>query len=388
VVIEQNYEKESMTRSANEFIFKIVHGVTDMIEYVDKEDLEIRVISSSNEIVDIESDWNALVNTSCNNPFLLSEFVRRFIDSNHADWDPLVLIVSAKNSVVGIAPFMTKKKLGVRSVKFVHKSVLSPDFIICDQYREQCIAQTLEFLFKTLKCKFAALSFPVESPNFQILKQQCKANRIHLRTSSEMGHRVLPVNCTWNEFESMRGKNFRNQFKKTKRKLDQAGSWKITCSSASEVTYAVRKILDVEKTSWKEAWRIQRNEKTDTDLMTIIKAMQHTAEIEPSFKWNVWFLELSKQTLAYLLVLRYKEVAFLTKTSYNERYRRFYPGQYLRNSVIRELFNNRQVKSIDFLTDLSHHRTWTSICLPRVGVTLANGTLPTITKSVFEKIFG
>jgi hypothetical protein len=351
-----------------------------------EEAVKIRVISNSNKILEMEPTWNALTSKSCKNPFLLSGFVKQFIESNrYTGWTPLVLVVSAKNKIVGIAPFMTKKKFGVRSVKFVHESVFSPDFIVHDQHREICIAHTLDFLFKTLKCKFADFSLPVESPNSQILKQQCKANGIHFWTASEMGHRILPVRCTWTEFEAMKGKNFRQQFKKAKRKLDRAGSWKIICAAGNEGTDAVEKILDVERMSWKEAWRIQRGEKIDEDLMTIIKASQHTAKIEPTFKWNVWFLELNNQTLAYLLVLQYKEVAFLTKTSYDERYREFYPGQYLRNSVIRELFNETQVKSIDFLSDLPHHQTWTSVCLQRVRVTLAKGVLPIIAQSMFVK---
>ena len=354
----------------------------------DKEDLDIRVISSSNEIAQMESDWNALVKTSCDNPFLLSEFARQIANSKlSTGWAPLVLIMSARGNIVGISPFMTKMKFGVRFVKFVYRSTLSPDFITFDQHREACIARTLEFLFKTLKCKFADFSLPVESPNFRILKQQCKANKIQLWTTCEMGHRILPVNCTWNEFESMKRKNFRSQYKKIRRKLDKAGSWKITCSTADEGNYAVKKILDVEEKSWKEAWRTKQGKKTDAALMTIIKAMQQTAAIEPTFKWNVWFLELNQHKLAYLLVLQYKEVAFLTKTSYDKKYSEFYPGSYLRHAVIRDLFNGGRVKSIDFLTDLPHQRTWTPVCLPRVKVRLAKGVLPTILKSTFVNDF-
>jgi hypothetical protein len=359
-----------------------------MSEHATEEDVEIRVISNPNKIVEMESDWNALVDASCKNPFMLSEFVRQFMSSNRStSWTPLVLVVSAKNNVVGIAPLMAKKKFGVRSVKFVYNSAFSPDFIIYNQHRESCIAHTLDFLFKTLNCKFADLLLPVESPNFQILKQQCNAKRIHLWTAPEMGHRVLPVGCTWNEFESMRGKKFGHKFKKARRKLDQAGAWKITCTAANEGNYAAKKVLDVEKTSWKEALRIQRGEKTDAELMTIIKAMQNTVKIEPAFKWNVWFLELKNQTIAYHLVLQYKETAFFAKTSYDKKYGQLYPGKYLCNFIIHELFNEKEVKNIDFLTDLPFHRTWTSICLPRAKVTLAKGILPSIAKSVFVNDF-
>ena len=133
--------------------------------------------------------------------------------------------------------------------------------------------------------------------------------------------------------------------------------------------------------SWKEKWRTQTGEKTDEDLLAILKASQRTARIEPNFKWNVWFLELNNQTLAYNLVLQYKKVAFMTKMSYDDRYRRFYPGIYLANSVIRELFNKEQVKSIDFLTDLPFLQSWASISLNRTRVMLAKGVVPTIVRS-------
>jgi hypothetical protein len=348
--------------------------------------VEIRVISDSHKISEMESDWNTLVNKSSNNPFLLSAFAKQFIDSNRVkNWNPLILVVSDKNSVIGIFPFMMKERFGFRSVKFVYESCYSPDFIVQNQHREICIVHILDFLFSTLKCKFAYLSLPLESPNLEVLKRQCEAKGIRFRIDSEMGHRILPVRCSWTEFEAMRGRNFRKKFRKTKRKLNRAGSWKITYTVGNEETSVIEKILDVEKTSWKEAWRIQRGEKVDQDLITILKASQQTAKIEPGFKWNVWFLELNNQTLAYYLVLKYKDDAFLTKSSYNERYRALYPGQYLRNSVIHELFNEKQVKNIDFLSDLPHHRTWTSLCLSRIRITLTKGLLPNISQSALAR---
>ena len=59
-----------------------------------------------------------------------------------------------------------------------------------------------------------------------------------------------------------------------------------------------------------------------------LQTSQHTGRIEPNFNWSVWFLELNNKTLASCLVLRYKKVASITKGSYNEQYKRFYPGIY------------------------------------------------------------
>jgi CelD/BcsL family acetyltransferase involved in cellulose biosynthesis len=346
------------------------------------EKVSVRVISDLNSIFQMERVWNTLVERSSQNPFLLNGFIAKFIESNHSNgWAPLVLVISADNGIIGIAPLMTKKKFGVRTVRFLHSSSYSPDFIFYDQYRETCIAHTLDFLFKTLRCTFADFPFPGDSPNLRVLRQQSKPNRIHFCTLPIMGHCILPKKCTWTEFERLKGNNFVRQLKKIERKLDRAGSWRIVCVDGNEESDAVRKILYVERMSWKEAWRAERGDKIDEELLAILNGAQHTARIEPNFKWNVWFLELNNQTLAYNLVLQYKKVAFMTKMSYDDRYRRFYPGVYLANFVIRELFKKEQVKSIDFLTDLPFLRNWTSISLNRIRVMLAKGVVPTIVRS-------
>jgi hypothetical protein len=107
----------------------------------------------------------------------------------------------------------------------------------------------------------------------------------------------------------------------------------------------------------------------------ILGASQHTAEIEPSFKWDVWFLELNNQAIAYSLFIKYKGVSYVAKTSYDKRYRRLYPGIYVTNAAICEFFNKRQIRKIDFLTDLPFHGTWTSLCSPRVRIMMARSTV-------------
>lgn len=347
----------------------------------------IRVITDPNQLLEIEGFWNTLVNKTSENPIFLSGFIKQFMEFYRSNgWSPWFLVISIDKIIVGIAPLMTKKKFGVRFAKFLSESYFSPDFIADDRHRERCIALTLNFLFKTLRCQFVDLTLPAESSNLQILKQKCKAKRIYFCTKrlrwADMRHSIIHIRDTWDKFKSLRGKNFRKKFKKIERDLDQAGSWRITCvENENNGSDAMRRILDVERMSWKQSWRTRRGIKTDKDLLMIWNGAQYTARIEPDFKWSVWFLELNDQTLAYSLVLQYKEMAFITKTSYDERYKRFYPGIYVNNAAIREIFNKRQVKIIDLLTDLPFHRTWTSICLPRVKVMMSR-------KSVVPAILG
>jgi CelD/BcsL family acetyltransferase involved in cellulose biosynthesis len=348
-----------------------------------EQNIEVQLILKPDDILEIESAWNDLVGQSCENPFMLSSFVSQVIRQNWSeDNAPLILVFSYKKKIIGVAPFMTKKTFGVRSLEFVNKAAVSPDLIINSQYREICIAQMFDFLFKKLNCKFVDLPLPFESPNMQIIKEQCKVKGIGFSVSPEMGHLVLPIACSWTEFESARGKNFRHRFRKVKRKLDEAGTWNVLCLDDSQAKVAVEKIFDVEKRSWKQTWRIQKGDDVDDDLITFLEAARHAEAIEPAFDWKVWFLEIANRTAAYQLVLEYKNVAYLTKTSYDQRYETFSPGMYLINTVICDLFNENQVKAIDFLTDLPFVRTWTSVCKQRYKVTMTKGIIPTLAESI------
>ena len=333
--------------------------------------VSIRVIQNYNGLHDIERAWNTLIDQCSDGPILLSGFVEQFINFNSSSgWAPLLLAISVDGKLVGISPLKVKRTFGFRLVKFLPK-LFSQDFVIKSQYREICISHTLDFLFKTLKSQLVKLTLPGESLNLQILKQKCRANGIQFGTKPEMGHRILPVECTWEEFEAFRGGNFKRKFKKIARNLDRAGSWKITCLGKGNEELVAKKMLDVERVSWKEGWRSQTGMEGDEDLLMVWNGSQHASKSEPNFNWSVWFLELNNQTLAYALVFQYKEVAFIVKTSYDERYRKFYPGIFIINAAIRELFGRRQVKKIDFLTDLPFMETWTSLSLPRIGVIMS-----------------
>ena len=345
----------------------------------------IKVISNSTEFLKIEHLWNKLVDKTCTSPFMLSGFVKEWMDSTSSnEWTPLLLIFSINGNVAGLAPLATKTKFGIRSAKFLHVFTHQPDFIVLEQHREIFIEHILDFLFRDLKCKFVDFSLHDNSPNLRIIERYCKRERINFSVAPEMGHRILPINVGWTEFESLRGRNFRKQFDKMRRNFDLAGSWKNVCTQYNNQLDVIKKILDVEKLSWKEKWRIQRGEKIDLNLQLVLEGAQHTAKIEPGFEWKVCFLDLNEHTIAYYLVFQYKETAFLLKTSYDERYKKLHPGSFLRYAIIREFFNSKKVKSIDFITDLNHHRKWTPICLPRVSVVLTNGTLPAIWKQTFE----
>jgi hypothetical protein len=175
-----------------------------------------------------------------------------------------------------------------------------------------------------------------------------------------MGHRVIHIRSTWQDFEKNKGGNFRRKFRKIEHNLDKIGAWKIICANRNEIGAEIlTKILEVEKESWKETHRAKKGAKVDDVLMAIWEGLINSAQVQPNLDWNVWFLELAGHPIAYTLVIFYAGVAYITKTSYNARYRRFYPGIYINQAAIRQLWDTKNIRLIDFLTDLQFMETWT-----------------------------
>jgi hypothetical protein len=332
-----------------------------------------KAITDVNGLLEIENAWNEFIRDRVESPFLLSEFTKELIKVNLEEgWTPMLLVFSVDSVIIGIAPLAIKTKFGVRRAKFLLPSAGFPDFVLDVRYRAMCIDKICNLLFGRMKCQFATLTLPQESANLESLKNQ---RNLLVSETPAMGHRILPVRGTWAEFETFRGRNFRRKFKGIERNLDRFGSWRISCiENGKEEFNVVKKIFDIEKMSWKEELRV-RTGKKDTDLLILLEGSQHMVEIEPGFKWDVWFLELNNQAIAYSLFIEYKGVSYCVKTSYDRRYKRLYPGIYVINAALCEFFNKHQIREIDFLTDLPFHETWTSLCSPRVRIVMARSSV-------------
>jgi hypothetical protein len=332
----------------------------------------IRVISDYAELVEIGNEWDAFVQQHSTNPIFLKGFVKEFMESNRSTgWTPLLVLMLANNKIAGIAPLSTKTTLGIRFVNFLFRASLSPDFIVTDQYRPIYITRTLDLLFDILRCQFVHLTIPGPSENLTTLRGVCEAKKILFWTRLAYGQCIVPVDRTWDEFTALRGPRFRKHFRLMKKYLDQAGSWR-TLRVENIDAEVIEKILRVERMSWKNT---QSGE--DRELLMILHGAQSAHEDDPEFKCSVWFLELNNETSAYTLVTQYKDIAYITKTSYDERFEEFSPGIYVVNTAIRELFEEGHVGKIDFLTDLPFMRRWTDLSVHRVRIIMSRkGLVP------------
>ena len=340
------------THSTQKVVFTIPYDAAT------KTKLSLVTISDPSKILELREELDAFVNKWSNNPFLLSGFISQFMRSNRiTGWTPCFLVAKADGKIVATAPLMIKKSLGMRFARFFPNLWFSPDFVVDEQYRDACMSYVVEYLAKTLNCRVASFCMPVRSPKLETIEQHCKDNGMSFSAKNQSGHCVLPVECTWDEFQEKKGR--RRSIRQIERKLNQIGPWKIEyVENVGNRPDVLEKILDVERMSWKESWRNGKQMATDEDLLMIWEGTQITAKTKTDFKGSVWFLQINQETVAYAFVIKYKDTAFIAKTSYNNKYRKFYVGKYVMHTAIRDLFNEDKIKAIDFMTELPFMSFW------------------------------
>jgi len=332
----------------------------------------IIAISDPLELARFSDERDEFMRRSSTNPFCLTGFVKEMMQLNHSrGWCPLVLCLTRDGATIGVAPLMTKIRFGVRYARFLLEPWMSSDFIFDDTCREFCMRFIIDYIFRTLHCAVLDLTLPAESRNANVLETVCEGSGFHCRKRAVSGHTIIRVKGTWDEFTAARGRNFKKYFKLLERRLNRSGSWRIVrLSCDGRDSGAIERIHCVEKSSWKEAQR-KKTGKIDPTLSLCLKASKWTAERELDFRSWGCFLELGSKTLAYVLVLEYKGAALLVKTSFDERFREYYPGTYVLNESIRQLFDEEGVNTIDFVADLPFHKRWSSTCPGRVRVTMS-----------------
>jgi hypothetical protein len=228
-------------------------------------------------------------------------------------------------------------------------------------------------------CRFATAFLAASSPNLHLLAHQCKDDGISLRMTSSafIAYRFMPVNCSWDSFQSGKGRHFRRKSKIMERNFGFAGSSKVLFFENDAATKGVfQRILEVERASWKQRHRFQHGFTLDSDLVDIWEAAIMAYKAYDGFKLLVWLLEMNGDTIAYSLGCQYKGTAYLAKTSFDDKWRTLYPGVYINDLAIRDLFRSGEVKAISFMTNLPFHERWTSLYLPRVKVLMWRGALP------------
>jgi len=332
---------------------------------------------------DFWRQWNAFIRESGVNPFLLAGFVEFYMgDARSRDWTPQLLVMREGARVVGGAPLMTHGIMGARTATFMMPKPYGMDFVAEPAHREEFVRKALKFVLEDLKCQFVDVTLPGESQNLVQLRDISGGSSLGLRyiplRDETREHTVLKVMGTWSEFQEGRGGNFIHYFRRAQHKLDRAGSWRAR-SIPMDGLEAEEAVKAIEKNSWKETWRKEVGMKVDPSLGVFFA--YRNSSFTDGYYPLLWLLELNGEPIAYMISANLNSVSLLCKTSFDQRFAKMSPGDYIQNVAMGRLYDSGEVSRIDFLTGLNYHRRWTSYRETRVRVVISR-TIPGISSLI------
>jgi CelD/BcsL family acetyltransferase involved in cellulose biosynthesis len=202
-----------------------------------------------------------------------------------------------------------------------------------------------------------------------------------------MGRFIFTVNGGWDKLAKSRGKKFLQDIRRTERKLDRLGRWKVLrIRETNRVHEIYERIMRVERLSWKQSDLAMTGHQADY-LATICDGLQCAREASSALEWSAYFLELNDRTIAYALTVEYKSVATMLRTSYDRRYASLGPGIYVMNAAIRGILEDGSIKTIDFVSDHAFCGTWTYLRMGRVRAAMTSGRgLSRILLALFSRV--
>jgi hypothetical protein len=338
--------------------------------------IETKIITNSNELNKMKNDLELFLSSHSKNPFILYPFIETYIQNCCQDSTPIILVALVNKKIAGLAPLQLRKDLIFQTINFLFPYFVSPDFVVADEFREHVLRIFLHIIVKKIKCKTLVLDLPGDSKNIPVLEKISKDFKLTLEKyfADSMSQCKISLQDSLIEFEKAQKGQFKRKFRRISRNLDEKGEWKIIViedfRNGQNIQETFDKIMAIEKMCWKANWRLETGCAIDKDLLWIWNASLLANNTNPDFKCKIWFLELNNQTIAYHLVIEYDGTAFITKTSFDEKYRNLSPGIFVHQAIITEQINRRETKTIDFLTNLPFMKTWNVKCYPRVTFTL------------------
>jgi hypothetical protein len=346
-------------------------------------EMKVSIISDIEGMKRLEILWNGFINEYSESPFLLSGFVEQFLQSDAKDLMPRYFVFLVDKNVVGAVPVGIGEG-GFRYCRFLPGKDFQPELLFNPKYQAICLRMTLDIIFRRMQCQFADFFLAAAHQSLPVLYKVSKELGVHLAVSSDTGRAVVPVTCSWTQFEKKR-RHLRREFERTERRLRESGQLEINWfGKEDDKTEVMNNILKVEEASWKKPYNSARGIKVDSSIRFIFDGCVRTSLMQSKFNWGVALLQLNRKPIAYSLFLEHNGHAYICKTSFDDRYRKHGPGIYVNYAVVRQLMNRNNIRIIDFMSDLPFSHKWASEIVPVNRISLYQGTAPILLRRVLS----
>ncbi len=337
--------------------------------------LTIEPVTTDREFSALAPDWNSVLAASGRRSlYLTHEWLDAWWRTHGAPGSELcILVVRDEQGIAALAPLVrvTRRYLGVpvRMIEFLSMSMYADhpaavtgtlDWII-RRDPLPVIGALIDHLLRGRDTWQALRLHPVpsDSPYLPLLvgeaaRRDCTVDRRHV-----LDNAVIDCGQGWDRFFGGLTGDFRRTLRRRGENLAKIGAVAFSRIDALETAGMFRRLLDVERRSWKWERGVSLNSAAYGDFFP------EFARTAAGRGWlRTWVLSLGEEDIAYELCVTFQGELHCLKKSYDARYSTAFPGGLLERRIYEDAFRDGIIRIHTLWGDEAHKLRWHSALEP------------------------
>ena len=336
------------------------------------ESLSIEEVRTLDGFEGLKAAWNDLVERGGSSP-LSSNFAFALYWWKWRNYGNQLFILLARDGerIEGIAPLMVSEvrrgPITAKKVAFMFPRYLESDYIVEPGLRRECTRKMIEHANESTGCRYLEFcGIPEESGSLPIIEELAVETGMRVSRTVHAVGCYLPLEGTWDSFLKEKSVSFRKDLRYYERQLQRKGNLEtFRFRRTEDLPGLMKKLVAVDAGSWKaERSALAENRRLVEDLL---EACNEDGSLD------VFLTELDGLPVAYLFIIHWGGKATAMFTSYSLEHEASSPGMVCFSHAIRQLFRDREVSEVDFISSYPYLRRWTDRLRSRYIVTLYPG---------------
>ena len=320
------------------------------------------VFHSIDQLHENRNAWNDLWHRShVASPSSQAELVAGWIDHFDTPDNFLAIIISDGPSMVAALPLVRHRVKGVVSVVVLPQNewtsggdlLVDPGVDLCEVM--DCLVQTLN---EELRCALWFDQINFETPHWQAFR--AALDRAGYSTNIQPQDQIAQVEIEddYQAYEATRKGDHRRSRRRYARKLEEAGGIELRLyepANPSEVNRLVQTAFECEDRSWKGA--AGTSVIKTPGMLDFFQAQ--ACLLAENRQLEIGLLYHNDEVIAFVYGWKSKGTRFIAKLGYDERFRKFGPGQQIVMELLKHLHSVDDCRLLDFWGPLaSWNESW------------------------------
>jgi CelD/BcsL family acetyltransferase involved in cellulose biosynthesis len=310
--------------------------------------------------MELESEWNALVGATADEPFYRHEFLRVWMDNFAAEQRQRVLTLrDGEGRLTAALPLMAGRAsmygVPVRQLSAT-ANPHSCRFDLVAREPEAAAGTFLSHLRQDPSWDVLLLTDVPEGGAGWKLYEAAKEAGMPVGTWESLRSPYIPLPGSWDEYQKTLQSKFKANCRRRRRKLEEKGLVQVErVEGGLELEARLEEGFALEASGWKG----RRGTAMAQDARTRGFYSELAREAGYAGRLALYYLRLDGRAVAFQYALEYGGRYFLLKPGYDESLSDCSPGQLLMEEVLRDCMT-RGLREFDFLgPDMVWKRDWT-----------------------------